>query len=217
MSWFAPWTWGKGKTSASQPNSQYGDVYKNPYAPVNPGDLTTKGGLNRGLWTQYGQNQAQQASTNRQRDSEYGTLMPQYQSLLNSGYSPEEKSGIQQGTLGAIQGNYGAATDAASRRMARTNNSAGYDSFLGASARSKSRDMAQQELDNQKLFADEAMRRKMVGLQGIASLYGVDTSFLNSLGNQQLGVLGIGSNVESRRKGKIGDLNAGLNLVGLGG
>jgi len=34
---------------------------------------------------------------------------------------------------------------------------------------------------------------------------------LNELGNQQLGVLGIGSGVEARRKGKLGDIQAAGN------
>lgn len=185
----------------------------NPFYAMNPNDFTTKKGLKAGLSNQYGINTALEGQTGAQRGSEFGSLMPGYQSLLNSGYSPTEKSGIQQGTLGAIQGSYGSATDAASRRMARTNNSAGYGSFLGAAARSKGRDLAQQELDNQKLFADESLRRKMLGLQGISQLYGVDTSFLNSLGNQQLGVLGVASGVEARRKGKLGDLQAAGNAI----
>src|SRR6266571_4518710 len=105
--------------------------YNDPFRAFNPGELTTKGGVNRGLWNQYGTNQALESQQNKQRGSEYRTLMPQYQSMLNSGYSPTEKSGIEQGTLGAIQGSYGSATDAAARRMAGTGNSAGYSSFLG--------------------------------------------------------------------------------------
>ena len=180
-----------------------------------PGNLTTKGGLRNGIGNQYGQNSLLEAQQQSQRGSEFGTLMPGYESLLNSGYSPQEKSGIEQGTLGAIQGSYGSATDAAARRMARTNNAAGYGSFLGASARAKGQDLAQQELNNQKLFADEALRRKMMGLQGIAQLYGVDTSFLNSLGQQQLGTLGVGQSVQSGRRGVLGNIGAGLNILGL--
>jgi hypothetical protein len=61
---------------------------------------------------------------------------------------------------------------------------------MGELARSKGRDFAQQELQNQKTFADEALRRKLVGLQGIAQLYGVDTSFLNSLNQLQNQLVG---------------------------
>lgn len=193
----------------------YSNVYNNPYMPVNPGDVTTKGGLNRGLWSVFGTAQGLGKQTQGQRGSEYGSLLPQYQSLLNSGYSPQEKSGIEQATLGSVQGAYGSALDSASRRMARTGNSAGYGSFLGATARSKASDLAQQSLNNQKLFADEALRRKMMGLQGIAQLYGIDTSFLNSLNQTQLGALGVGQSVQSGRRGVLGNIGAGMSLFGL--
>jgi hypothetical protein len=179
----------------------------------NPGDLTTKKGLRKGLGQQYGVNQGLEQQQQNQRGSEFGTLMPQLSGMLDSGYSDSEKSGMQQGTLGAIQGQAGAARDQANRRMARTGNSAGYGSFLNQSARGEGQDLAQQELNNQKTFADEKQKRKLEGLQGIASLYGVDTGFLSALQNNQTATLGIGNSVESRRKGKIGDLQAGVNLV----
>src|SRR4029077_21050510 len=106
-------------------------------------------------------------TTQTQRGSEFGSLMPGFESLLNSGYSPEQKASINQTTLGGINQAYGSATDAASRRMARTGNSAGFSSFLDSSARGKGRDLASQNLTNQKDFADETLRRKMLGLQGI--------------------------------------------------
>jgi len=154
------------------------------------GNLGTRKGVQQGITSQSQNLGAQAGQTAGQRGSEFGSLMPGFQSLLNSGYSPQEKSGIEQGTLGAIQGAYGGATDAATRRMARTNNSAGFGSFLGEATRSKARDLAQQNLDNQKSFADETLRRKMMGLQGIAGLYGIDTSFLNSLNQGQNQLVG---------------------------
>ncbi len=181
----------------------------------NPGDLTSKKGIKQGLGNQYGTNQGLEAGQQQQRGSEYNTLMPQYQSLLNSGYSDQEKSAIQSGTTGAISSAYGQAGDAAGRNLASTGNSAGYGSALTSLARNKGKDVAQQENTNQVGFAQEAMRRKMAGLQGIAQLYGVDTSFLNSLGQQQLGVLGVGNSVQSRSRGVLGNIGAGLGLVGL--
>jgi hypothetical protein len=190
-----------------------------PFGPTsfsyNPGNLTTKGGIKQGLSNQYNINQGLETGQNAQRGSEYGTLMPQYQSLLNSGYSPQEKSAIEAGTTGAISSSYGSAGQAAGRNMAATGNSAGYGSLLSNLARNKGKDVAQQENTNQVNFAQEAMNRKMAGLQGISQLYGVDTSFLNSLGQQQLGVLGVGNSVQSRSRGVLGTIGAGLGLVGL--
>lgn len=187
-----------------------------PYSipKYDPGNLTTKGGLKKGLSNQYGVNQGLEQQQQGQRGSEFGTLMPQLTGMLDSGYSDSEKSGIQQGTLGAIQGAAGAAKDQASRRMARTGNSAGYGSFLNASSRGEGQDLAQQELNNQKTFADEKQKRKLAGLQGIASLYGVDTGFLSALDNNQTATLGIGNSVESRRKGVLGNIGAAIGDVG---
>jgi len=168
------------------------------------GNLGTRKGVQQGITSQAGNLGAQAGATSRQRGSEFGSLMPGFQSLLNSGYSPQEKSGIEQGTLGAIQGAYGGATDAATRRMARTNNSAGFGSFLGEATRSKARDLAQQNLDNQKSFADETLRRKMMGLQGIAGLYGIDSSFLNSLNSQQNQLIGAANNLYGTTKSHPG-------------
>jgi hypothetical protein len=181
----------------------------------NPGNLTTKGGIKNGLGNQYGTNQQLEAGQQQQRGSEYGTLMPQYQSLLNSGYSPQQKSAIEAGTTGAISQSYGAAGQAAGRNLAATGNSAGYGSLLSNLARNKGKDMAQQENQNQVGFAQFQNQQKMAGLQGIAQLYGVDTSFLNSLGNQQLGVLGVGNSVQSRSKGVLGTIGGVLNTIGL--
>src|SRR5882757_77672 len=146
----------------------------------------------------------QQGQSSKQRSSEYGTLMPQYSSLLNSGYSDAQKAAINQSTLGAINEGYGGAQDSATRRMARTNNSAGYGSMLDSLARGKTTALANQNLANQKDFADEQLRRKMMGLQGISQLYGVDTSFLNSLNQGQNQLTGIGAGVYGTAKNHPG-------------
>lgn len=168
------------------------------------GDLGTRKGTQQGITSQSKNLGTQAGSASKQRGSEYSTLFPGYSSLLDSGYSPEEKSAINQSTLGAINTSYGSASDAAARRMARTGNAAGFGSFLGAAARGRARDLASQNLQNQKDFADEKLRRKMIGLQGIASLYGVDTSFLNSLNSGQNQLVGLGTNVYGTVKGHPG-------------
>lgn len=154
------------------------------------GNLGSRKGVQQGISSQSNNLGTQAGATAGQRGSEFGSLMPGFQSLLNSGYSDAEKSSINQNTLGSINASYGSANDAASRRMARTNNSAGFSSFLDSSARGRSKDLASQNLENQKSFADETLRRKMLGLQGIAGLYGIDTSFLNSLNQGQNQLVG---------------------------
>lgn len=184
------------------------------YSPAQ-GNIGNKGGLTSTAGSLYNTNAGLANTTNAQRTSEGSTLSGGYNSLLNSGYSDAEKSGINQSTLGAINSSYGAANDAASRRMGATGNSAGYGSFLGANARNRASDLASQNLKNQSNFADVAYQRKLAGLQGLQQMYGVDTSFLNSLGQQQLGALGIGNSVQSRSKGKLNTVQQILGMAGL--
>jgi hypothetical protein len=156
-------------------------------------------GVDQGLTQQSGFLSGLTNQTLGQRSSEAGSALPGYQSMLDSGYSPEEKSAISQGTTGAISSAYSGASDAASRRLAATGNSAGYGSLLGDLARNKAKDVATQEGQNQVAFAQEKQRRKAAGLAGIAQLYGVDTSFLNSLNNDQSQLLGTGAAVYGSR------------------
>lgn len=181
----------------------------------NPGDLTTTGGQRRGLGNQYGINEGLMSGTNAQRGSEFGSALPGYQSLLNSGYSPQEKSAIDQGTTGAISQAYGDAASAAGRHAAATGSSAGFGSTLSNLARNKGKDVAQQQNQNEVTFANQAYQRKLAGLSGISQLYGVDTSFLNSLGNQQLGVLGIGNSNASRRRGVLNTIGEVGQIAGI--
>lgn len=179
----------------------------------NPGNLTTRGGVAAGLGNQFGINQGLMSSTNAQRGTESGAALGGYQSLLNSGYSDQEKSAINQGTTGAISQSYGDAATAAGRHAAATGSSAGFGSTVSSLARNKGKDVAAQQGQNEANFANQAYTRKLAGLQGISSLYNIDTSFLNSLGSQQNQLLGIGNSNNPQRKGILGDVTAAGQAV----
>lgn len=190
------------------------------FSGIGFGDVSGRKGVQQGITNLSNNLASQQSGTAGQRSSEYGTLFPGFSSLITGGgYSDAEKSAINQSTLGGINASYGSASDAASRRLARTNNSAGYGSFMDSLARNRSKDLASQNLQNQKDFADEALRRKMMGLQGIASLYGVDTSFLNSLnsGQNQLAQLGVNTYGITKNNKSFGDQFMGSLGSSLGG
>jgi hypothetical protein len=176
----------------------------------------SRAGVDRGLTKQSGFLSGLASKTGTQRTSEFGSALPGYQSMLDSGYSDAEKSAIEQGTTGAISSAYGGASDAAARRLAATNNSAGYGSLLGELARSKGRDIATQSGQNQVAFAQEKQRRKEAGLAGIASLYGIDTSFLNSLNGQQNQLLGTSAGVYGIAKSHPGFLDSLSSSLGSG-
>ena len=178
------------------------------------GNLGSKGGLTGALGFQYNNNQNELGLTGNNRSLESGSLLSGYQGMVNGGgYSPAEKASIEQGTLGNINNSYNAAADQTARRAAVTNNAAGTNSALGSLARSKARDLGNAGLQVQSQFANEAFNRKMAGLQGLAQMYGVDTSFVNALNQNQLGILGIGNSVQSRSRGVLGSIGAGLGLA----
>lgn len=185
------------------------------YTPITFNSGSRKG-VDQGLSQQSGILSGQANKIGAQRGSEFGSLFPGYNSMLDSGYSPQDKSAIEQGTTGAISSSYADAGDAASRRLATTNNSAGYGSMLGELARNKAKDVSIQSGKNQVEFAQEKQRRKLAGLQGIASLYGVDTSFLNSLNNNQNQLLGVGAGVYGTVKGHPGFLDSLSSSLGSG-
>lgn len=168
------------------------------------------------IYNQYAGNTALQNTTQGQRTSESGSLIPGYQSLIDSGgYSPTEKASIEQGTIGGITGSYAGASDQAARQVARTGNSAGYGSLIGNLARSKARDVGQGELQVQSQFANEAYQRKLAGLQGLQQMYGVDTSFLSSLGNQQANLINLKSTINKRQRGVLGTVQGITGTIGL--
>jgi hypothetical protein len=177
----------------------------NPYS-LYTGNPTSKSGIKQNLSSFLNSSAQEGSNTQGQRNNEYGTLFPQYQDMLNSGYSPTEQSQIEQGTQGALKGAYAGARSDAANRLARTRNSAGYSSFLGDLAQKEGQQSAGVTQSNQIAFANEKQRRREAGMQGIAGLYGLDTSFLDSLGNQQLGAMGIGNSIQSRSRGILGTI-----------
>lgn len=174
----------------------------------NPGNLTKKSGLTSALGNQYNINQSLESGTQANRGSEFGTVFPGYQSMANGG-TPADNNALEQSVLTPLRGAFNSARTAAGNRVATTGNSAGYGSVLHSLARTEGQQSAAAGFD----IAGEKFKRKMAGLQGIAQMYGVDTSFLNSLGGQQEGLLGIGSGVESRRRGVLGNISTGLGVA----
>ena len=105
-------------------------------------------------------------------------LLPQFEKLLSEGYSPGEQAAITGQSEGALGNVYDSLRESAANRLARTRNSAGYGETLDEMARQEGRDKSGLTQQNQIAFANEQQNRRLEGLQGIASLYGVDTNLL---------------------------------------
>lgn len=175
--------------------------FLNNYAYFQPGDLTTKKGLSNATNQQYELQQWQKSDTENKRGQEFAPSLQGYSDLAKGG-TPQDNAALTSSVMTPLGGAYDQARTAASRRVAATGNSAGYGSFLGSLARSQGQQSAQAGFD----VANEKFSRKMQGLQGLMQLYGIDTSFLTSLGQQQNATLGIGNSVQSRSKGVLGTL-----------
>jgi hypothetical protein len=105
-------------------------------------------------------------------------LLPQFEKLLSEGYSPAEQAAITGQSMGALGNVYDALRESAANRLARTRNSAGYGETLDELAREEGREKSSLAQQNQMAFANQALSNRLRGLQGIASLYGVDANLL---------------------------------------
>ena len=98
--------------------------------------------------------------------------------LAAPGFSAAEKAAITGQSMGALGSALDALQNQAQNRLARTGNTAGYGELLDELARERGRESSDIARQNEIDFADEAFRRQMAALQGLGSLYGVDTGLL---------------------------------------
>lgn len=131
------------------------------------------------------------------------TLVPGYKAMLSSGYSPEEKAGIRLSTMGPLSGTFDRMREAATNRVERTRNAAGFGELEDELARSQGRQEAELGGELEKSFADEAERRRETGLTGLSRMYGIDEDTMAKL----LGVAG-------QPKGSSGLLGSGIGAGG---
>jgi|SRR5579859_1586055 len=156
-------------------------------------------------------------------------LMPAYQNMYNNpGLTPAqqqaETAATEQGTGAA----FGAASQEATNRAARTNNAAGLTSTQDALARDRMRTAAEQETQTAANNINATRADQRTGLAGINSLYGTATGATNAGYGSQNATLGtLSNNAARQRQGGFwnnfmnglgsGAGAAGFGLVGAGG
>ena len=147
------------------------------------------------------------AEANRRGSELYSGLLPEYQKLVSGGgYSPEEQAGIRQATFGPLQAAFEAARERGTNRVERTRNPAGFGELEDELARSEGRQKATLAGGVEEGFANEAQRRKELGLAGLGRLYGINEEEMARLLGITPGLL------ETPRGGGIGG-----SLIGAGG
>ena len=160
------------------------------------------------------QNQINQQTLNQQQ-ALAGTLVPQYQQLLSQGYTPQQQAAITGQSQGAVNSAFDALRQSAANRRAQTNNSAGYGALLDELGRAQAQQSASTAQQNQVQFANRQQQNMLAGLQGLASLYGVDTGLLASGLGQSGSLLATRAGISNNGNALFGPIS-GLSLASLG-
>jgi hypothetical protein len=126
---------------------------------------------------------AAQNAYNQQLAAQQGAQRTQiasgYQDLFaNPGYTADQQSAISNQSLGTLGSAFAALAQSAANRTARTRNSSGYGDMLDELSREQTRQAGSLTQQNQLAFADRARNDQLSALQGLSSLYGVDSSTL---------------------------------------
>src|SRR2546428_78101 len=134
----------------------------------------------------------------------YSGLLPGYQDLASGkGYSDADKAAITSATMGGLGATFDALRQSAANRVARTRNAAGFNELDDELARGQGREAADLAAQNQFRFANEAQRRKEVGLGGLSGLYGVNQDEIARL-------LGLGPGLLQARAAGRGGVGGGV-------
>jgi hypothetical protein len=114
-----------------------------------------------------------------QQQSLGSQLAAQYQNIFNNpGYGPATQAAITGQSQGALASAFDSLQQAASNRVARTGNAAGFADLTDELARQKAEQQANLAQKNQVTFANTALQQQNSALQGLSGLYGVDTNLL---------------------------------------
>lgn len=153
------------------------------------------------------------SQADQQSQQELSTLMPQIDQLLNSpGYTPAQQSAIEQQGMGAARTAYDALRETAANRVARTNNTAGFDALDSELGRQEAQTLADQAQSDQIKFANEQIAQQMAGLNALENTYNINSNLLGRAMGVPAGILNA---QEQASKGPgfgsfLGDIGLGL-------
>lgn len=128
---------------------------------------------------------AQQQAANRQLET---GVIPGLTALENWG-SPQIENTYEQQAMQPVASAMDAARERAMNRVSRTNNEAGAGAEEENLAGQQAAQAGQAAQRGQLAYQDEQLRHQTAGLQGLSSLYGIDTNLLGrmlGLPNQSL-------------------------------
>jgi hypothetical protein len=143
---------------------------------------------------------ASQNAVNQQLFSQGQTLentaSTGYQNLLaNPGYTQVQQTAITGQSMGALGSTFAALASSAANHVAATNNSAGYGDLLDSLARQQGQQASSLAQQNQLSFANQSKQDQLTALQGLAGLYGTNSSLLGGAMGIPGQLLGVDANV----------------------
>ena len=110
-----------------------------------------------------------------------GQLLPQYQSMMNEGFSPEALSAMRTSGMGAIAANADAARFGGEERAARTGNAAGVGAEESQLARDSGVAAGNEAAGIEMANEQQRQANRNFALQGEQGLFGTNTSAMESL------------------------------------
>jgi len=155
---------GKGETPIARGQSQASDTQRQQINQIAGG--------------QYGQAQTLE-----------NQLIPQYTSMLNEGYTPQQQSAMTTSGMGAIGSSIDAAKQQTRNDAAQTNNAAGLYENQDKLALQGGVAQGNEAAGLQQSFADTQMANQKAGLAGLSGLYGSNLSAGTSLYGLDPGLL----------------------------
>ena len=111
----------------------------------------------------------EQGAQARERE---GKLTGAYESLMNMGYTPEQKAAMTTAGMGAVGSAFDTASQLVGNEAARTRNTAGSAAQETALARAKGETMGSTAAGLQGAFAEREQLNRQLGLSGLEQLYG---------------------------------------------
>ncbi len=132
-------------------------------------------------------------TANQQAQSAYATVNPQYQQLATGtvGYNPQQMADMDTGAMQSLGGGVSAAVGEGALTAGRTNNAGAFSAALDDASRQAGVQQTAVGLGVQNQNAQLEQQNRVLGLQGLSSIYGQGTqdsiSALNTANQVQPG------------------------------
>jgi hypothetical protein len=118
---------------------------------------------------------------NAQAQEMRGGLLQDYQSMMNEGYTPQQKAAMTTSGMEASAAPFDTAALQGENEAARTRNTAGTAALQSQLARDKGKALGTEAQMLEGGFANQEQANRQAGVQGKMGMYGLDTGAMESM------------------------------------